>query len=54
MSRHVCAVSREELLSREAVLREQSKDEFCSKQKLGTYLGKQEFFMDEEGLMLKR
>jgi hypothetical protein len=54
LSRHVCAISREELLSRETVLREQRKDEFCSKHKVGSYLSKQEFFSDEEGLVYRR
>jgi hypothetical protein len=54
LSRHVCAISREELLSRETVLRDQRKDEFCSKQKVGTYLSEQEFFSDEEGPMYRR
>jgi hypothetical protein len=54
LSQHVCAISREEPLSRETFLREQRQEEFCSKQKLGTYIGMQSFFTEEEGLMYRR
>ena len=50
---HVCANKREELLSREKILKEQRRDEFCAKQEPGTCSLKSEFFIDEEGLMYR-
>jgi len=44
--RHVGAVMHEDS--------EQQKDEFCTKQELGTYSSKRQFFLDEDGVMYRR
>ena len=44
----------EEGLDKERILCEQQKDEFCTKQEPSTYLGKREFFLDEDGVMYRR
>jgi len=43
-----------ETLSKENVLSEQRKDAFCSKQKIGNYAGKREFFLDDDGAIYRR
>jgi len=58
---HVDALSRQEGavlqtggLCLETVLREQACDKFCQSLKPGTYQGKHEFFLDDEGLIYRR
>jgi len=46
LSRHVGALMHEDSLDKERILREQQKDEFCTKQESGTYSSKREFFLD--------
>jgi hypothetical protein len=41
-------------LTREAILQEQTSDEFCQKQRPGTYSGKCEFFLDNDSFMYRR
>jgi len=53
LSRQVGVVMNEGSLNREAILREQASDEFCQKQRPGTYFGKCEFFL-EDGLIYRR
>jgi len=52
--RHVGAVMHEDSLDKERILCEQQKDEFCTKQELGTYSSKRQFFLDEDGVMYRR
>jgi hypothetical protein len=54
LSRHVGVVMNEGSLTREEILQEQTSDEFCQKQRPGTYSGKCEFFLDEKGLVYRR
>jgi len=54
LSRHVGVVMHEDSLDKERILCEQQKDEFCTKQELGTYSSKRQFFLDEEGVMYRR
>jgi len=54
VSRHVGTVLQTGGLIRENVLREQASDKFCQGLKPGTYHGKHEFFLDDEGLIYRR
>jgi transposase InsO family protein len=54
LSRHVCAVLNDLNLSREVVHSEQAKDKFCQSLNTGAYHSKQEFFIDQEGLIYRR
>jgi hypothetical protein len=51
LRRHVGNVTHGNLLDRENVLREQAKDAFCTKQTPGTYRSKQDFFLDDDGIL---
>jgi len=53
LSRHVGAVVHVDRLDKEFILREQQKNEFCTKQEPGTS-SKREFFLDEDGVMYRR
>ena len=52
-SRQVGMVMNERSLNREAILQGQASDEFCQNRP-GTYSGKREFFLDEDGLIYRR
>jgi hypothetical protein len=54
LSRHVGAVTHEDVLDMNDILREQASDTFCMEQKTGAHHSKCEFFLDEEGLMYRR
>jgi hypothetical protein len=54
LSRHVGAVVLEGNLNKEAIRREQEKDNFCVKQNPGALSRKREFFRDNEGIIYRR
>ena len=54
LSRHVGAVLHRSSLSRENILNEQSKDAFCIEQSPGTYSSRNEFFLDDSGILYRR
>jgi len=54
LSRHAGAVMQGDSLDKERIRCEQQKDEFCTKQELGTYASKRQFFLDEDGVMYRR
>jgi len=54
LSRHVGAVLQTGGLCPETVLREQASYKFCQSLKAGTYQGRHEFFLDDEGLIYRR
>jgi len=54
LSHHVGAILHDKNLRREVVHDEQAKDKFCQSLNPGTYQSKQEFFVDQEGLIYQR
>jgi hypothetical protein len=54
LSRHGGTVTHKNCIDKETVILEQSRDAFCSKQTPGSYAGRDEFFLDEEGAMYRR
>ena len=53
-SRHVCTVTHKNCIDKEAIIQEQSRNAFCTKQTPGSYSSKNEFFLDKEGAMYRR
>ena len=54
LSRHVDTIKQKIALSPEEFAREQARDPFCQHLKLGTHADKEEFFLDEQGLIYRR
>ena len=54
LSRHVGVVLEDGLPSKEKILAEQSKDNFCNAQKAKIRSSKSEYFFDDDGVMYKR
>jgi hypothetical protein len=54
LSRHVGTVTQKNCIDKQTIIQEQSRDAFCTKQTPGSYSGKNEFFLDEEGAMYRR
>ena len=53
LSRHVAAIEQGEPLSRKNILEQQRQDEFCKRQVTGNGPEKNEFFLDQEGLLYR-
>jgi len=52
--RHAGAANQEGILDRNSILREQTKYNFCTRQKPGDYSNESEFFLDDEGILYRQ
>jgi hypothetical protein len=54
LSRHVQAVHTSKIIPKERVKAEQDSDKFCNSIEVGKFMGKSEYFYDEEGVIFRR